>query len=664
MRLFTLCVLYVAQGIPWGFMVYTIPAYLASKGLTREAISLAFVTTTLPYSFKWIWGLVIDTFQIPRFGRRRPWIVLAQLLMAATMLAIVAIPDLTSNLKLLAQVMLVHTAFNALQDVAVDALAIDILDEDERGRANGFMYAAKYGGGMIGGTGMGAVVHYASFEAALVVQAVILLAIMMVPLLVRERDDEPPPRPRARDTLRGLVEVFSLRSAFVAALLMLSLHVALGLLNANAATLYQQVLGWSQKQYTDFGGISLAVGLASAVAGGFLADLLGRRRLIALASIAMGAGWLVFAAGEMWWRSNEFVYAVALWEAACTSFMAVGSFALCMDVAYPAVGGSQFTAYMALSNFSTTFGYHLAGKLAWDYRDLYIAAGLAQAAVSALLLLIDPGQTRRVLPRPAGTPLPRIGLVATGLLIALLVTRTWWVAAPLLCSRGIADGVLHDARRRQRGITERPSHRVEAAVSDGARDITRRRARGGEQQHRRPQAQHAHHVAKAGPEQGERARQLAEIAPQLPQRQLRDERDLLERRARRELLEQRLHHRPQAHEALGLVGDDALGQVRRQHVRRAEPHDQLVQRVLGRRRRERGVRVPHGRRQVDGAVREADRQPHVGGGHAQLDDRAGRAPRAELERFRHHAIELGLGEHVRLRAADRRSVADRERALE
>jgi len=35
----------------------------------------------------------------------------------------------------------VHNAFAATQDVAIDALAVDVLRQDERGLANGFMFA-------------------------------------------------------------------------------------------------------------------------------------------------------------------------------------------------------------------------------------------------------------------------------------------------------------------------------------------------------------------------------------------------------------------------------------------------------------------------------------------------------------------------------------------
>ena len=90
---------------------------------------------------------------------------------------------------------LIHTVFNALQDVAVDALAVDLLADNERGRANGLMYASKYFGGMIGGVGMAKLIAYTNLDTALVVQTAILVAIMLVPLLVQgARHARPPPR--------------------------------------------------------------------------------------------------------------------------------------------------------------------------------------------------------------------------------------------------------------------------------------------------------------------------------------------------------------------------------------------------------------------------------------------------------------------------------------
>lgn len=400
LRLFTLCALYCAQGIPWGFMAITLPSYLAGKGLDAAALGSAAAMTTLPYTFKWVWGPIVDAFTWRRFGRRRPWIVFAQAMMALTVGALIAIPDLTRDVDLLMGVMFVHTVFNALQDVAVDALAVDLLEEAERGRANGFMYASKYGGGMIGGAGMATVVGLAGLRAALVVQVVILLVIMLVPLLVRERAGAPPPAVPLPAMLRSLWRALTVRSAFVLGVLMAVSTLATGIVGVGSATLYTQRLGWSPETYAQLtGGPALFIGLGGSVLGGLVADKVGHRRLAAIASVTMALWWVVFAVAEPWWPSRTFIYAVMWIEPLCLAMMTASLFALCMDVAWPQVAATQFTAYMALSNLGTTRGYQLAGRVidAWGYQGMFIAAGVIQLAITLLLLLIDPHQTRRAL---------------------------------------------------------------------------------------------------------------------------------------------------------------------------------------------------------------------------------------------------------------------------
>lgn len=435
LRLIILCTFYVAQGIPWGFTAITIPAYIAKRGLGVEEVGAALAMTTLPYSFKWVWGVVIDAYTIPRWGRRRPWIVFAQGMMALTILAMVLIPDLTLDVKMVAWVILIHTVFNSLQDVAVDALAVDLLSDDERGRANGFMYASKYAGGMIGGGGMSWVIARANLETALIAQTVILLAIMMVPLFVRETSKPVEDRPQLRVVLRDLAEVFAVRAAFVTGVLMLTVNLALGMLTANGFVLFTQQLHWSQEKYTNLTGIlGLAAGFGGSVIGGLLADYVGRKRLAAAASIAMAGGWLVFGLATSLWTSDPFVYTMAIVEALTSSILTVTLFALCMDVSWARIGASQFAAYMAFANFSTTVGFKLTGILNehLDYTGLYFAAAAIQLVVTGALLFIDPTQVRRTLPARDGAPVPRRGILAVSSFALVLLAMTLYVIVPLI----------------------------------------------------------------------------------------------------------------------------------------------------------------------------------------------------------------------------------------
>jgi len=438
LRLITLCLLYVAQGIPWGFMATTLPAYLTKQGIDPAFVGATLSFTTLPYSFKWVWGPIIDAFGLRRFGRYRPWIVFAQAMMALTVLVLVAL-DLSTQLKLLAWMILIHTVFNALQDVAVDALAVDQLADDERGRANGLMYASKYAGGALGGVGMASLIAVTSLPTALLAQTAVLVAIMFVPLLVRERATAAPPRLRLGDVVRDLGIAFSLRSSIAAALLMLGANLATGVMIATGVQLFVGKLGWSYVAYTSItGGWGLAVGCTCAAITGYLTDRFGRRRIAAIASLALAAGWVGFALAESYWTSRTLIYALGFYEGACQAILAVALISLCMDLSWPRIAGSQFAAYMALSNFSTTLGYQLAARAneAFEFHGVYLAAGITQVAVTLLLLPIDPTETRRKLPATADAsvpparllgPRPWRGIAAMLLLLAFLFAMTIYV---------------------------------------------------------------------------------------------------------------------------------------------------------------------------------------------------------------------------------------------
>ncbi len=427
LRMVTLCALYVAQGIPWGFMATTLPAYLRSHGFDAAA---ALTFTSLPYTFKWAWGPLIDAVPLGRSGRYRPWIIVAQTLMALTVLAIVAVPDLAADIKLLAWLILIHTVFNGLQDVAVDALAVDLLDPAERGSANALMYACKYGGGIVGGYGMVNVVAAYGFRPALIAQTAILGAILMLPVLIKERGGPQPPATPVREVIRSLAQVLSIRSALVTAIVMLTAWIALGVVNANAYTLFLGELGWSYDDYVELtGGWGLAAGAAGALCGGVLARRLGRRFMIAISGVLLGAGWLVFAALEPYWGERWLGTGAGLYEAGALGLFSSSLFALGMDVSWPRIAGSQFTMYMALLNFSQVIGYQLPPLLNRElsFFGVYVAAGAFQIGALALLLLIDPAQPRRELDARSRQPPTWVGIVASVALVTFLLVLTAYV---------------------------------------------------------------------------------------------------------------------------------------------------------------------------------------------------------------------------------------------
>jgi MFS family permease len=73
LRLLLGTLLYLAQGFPQGIFFYAMPTWLAANGESTEVVAMAAAAASLPWSLKFIAGLVMDRYTWLDMGRRRPW---------------------------------------------------------------------------------------------------------------------------------------------------------------------------------------------------------------------------------------------------------------------------------------------------------------------------------------------------------------------------------------------------------------------------------------------------------------------------------------------------------------------------------------------------------------------------------------------------------------
>jgi len=186
-RYVSLSILYTAQGLPSGFTGVVYPAYLYVSGFGPAEVATMWAVIALPWTFKFLYGPIVDSVQAPSYGLRRPWILFAQTGMVVTLGVLLFIPDLAASIETVTLILFVHNLFSSLQDVSVDALAVDILQPDEVAKANGFMFAAKRVGIIASGAGLGSLVAQFGIKSAILIQLPLLLIIMALPLFLRER---------------------------------------------------------------------------------------------------------------------------------------------------------------------------------------------------------------------------------------------------------------------------------------------------------------------------------------------------------------------------------------------------------------------------------------------------------------------------------------------
>jgi PAT family beta-lactamase induction signal transducer AmpG len=152
-RLFAFFALYMTEGIPLGFAATAIATQLRRQGVGPAEIGAFVGSFYLPWAFKWAFGPFVDVYRSKRFGHRRGWILFTQVMMALTLLSLVTVP-LPQGLAIFTAILLVHNTFGAIQDVAIDSLAVNTLAEHERSLANGLMFAGAAVGQAIGGSGV------------------------------------------------------------------------------------------------------------------------------------------------------------------------------------------------------------------------------------------------------------------------------------------------------------------------------------------------------------------------------------------------------------------------------------------------------------------------------------------------------------------------------
>ena len=131
-RLTAILLLGFASGLPLALTGQAMQAWLTTDGISIATIGF-FGLVGIPYTFKFLWAPLMDRFEPPWLGRRRGWLVITQLALAACLFFLSTLTPHTHPL-LFAQVALIVAFLSASQDVVVDAYRADLLrDPTEHG---------------------------------------------------------------------------------------------------------------------------------------------------------------------------------------------------------------------------------------------------------------------------------------------------------------------------------------------------------------------------------------------------------------------------------------------------------------------------------------------------------------------------------------------------
>lgn len=170
--------LYFAQGLPYGFFTQALPVYLREANASLAAIGGS-ALLTWPWALKFLWAPLADRYGWPRLGLRRSWILPLQTISIMALIA-VSFLDPKDSLFVVLAAFLICNLVAATQDAATDGLAVDLLEKNERGWANGIQVGGYRVGMIVGGAVMLNLLSMWGWQAAMLTMA-LTLAIVTLP---------------------------------------------------------------------------------------------------------------------------------------------------------------------------------------------------------------------------------------------------------------------------------------------------------------------------------------------------------------------------------------------------------------------------------------------------------------------------------------------------
>jgi PAT family beta-lactamase induction signal transducer AmpG len=374
-----------ASGLPYLLVGSTLSAWLTTRGVALEAVGVL-TLVTVPYSIKFTWAPLFDRFSPGFLGRRRGWMVLMQLAIAALLFALGGIDPARAPFPL-AVLALACAFFSATNDILTDAYQTDLLLPEERGpgaSAAVFGYRAAM---LVGGGLALALVEKIPFGTIYRGLALLMIPFTIATALAPEPPESPRPASLRESIVQPLAEYFSRENAIAALVFLLFYRLGDTLVSA-MATPFLLGHGYSP---AEIGAVNQVLGIGAtivgSVSGGALIARVGLSRSLYVAGALqavtnLGYAWLAHSP-----RTHAGLVAVVAVDNLCGGLGVAATVALVMSLCDRRFSATQFALLTSASGLGGRLAAGgsgwLAAKLGWP---LFFVATLAPMAPALLFL--------------------------------------------------------------------------------------------------------------------------------------------------------------------------------------------------------------------------------------------------------------------------------------
>ena len=254
-----------ACGLPLLLTITVLQAWMKEEGVDLTVIGMM-ALVGLPYTLKFLWAPFLDRFTLPFLGRRRGWLLIAQV---ALLLAIAGLgfTQPKENPWMLAFAAFLVTFFSASQDIVVDAYRREDLPDEELGLGSS-LYVNGYRVGMLLASGGGLILaDHMPFSRVYLIMAACMLPGILTTIFAHEPElTAGTPKTMKEAVFDPLVEYFSRHGALY--ILAFILLYKIGDTMASAMTIpFYLDIGFSK---TEIGAVVKLFGFWATIAGSLI----------------------------------------------------------------------------------------------------------------------------------------------------------------------------------------------------------------------------------------------------------------------------------------------------------------------------------------------------------------------------------------------------------
>jgi PAT family beta-lactamase induction signal transducer AmpG len=421
--------MYFAQGVPAGLLHIAIPAWLASQGIGAGQIASFLSVIVLPWAFKLLSGPLMDSYEFLPMGRRRPWVLGAQLGLTLSFFGLVFVERPAEQIGLLMLLGVLINTFAATQDVAVDGMSIDLTPVEEQGRLNAFMAFGKAVGWGISSAVSGLLLVTVGLGVTAMIAAAVSGVVFLAFALVLERDGERrlpwsagratlEPRPGRSFTglFKGLNQVLWTRVSIVLMMVMFFDGLVGGYGHALMPIAAVNLFGFTTPQWSQLVAVMGLAGAAVALALGPLIDRFGAKRMLFLTISLVALHAFLLAETQYLWKDALYVKVMlSIWILLGPVTM-VCMIALAIAICSSVNSATQFAIYMSLANLGSSVGSKIYGTVAdqTSYYEAYVLLGLMTLALMTAIMFYRHRHAHERRPAQKTAPAYTVGMATSG----------------------------------------------------------------------------------------------------------------------------------------------------------------------------------------------------------------------------------------------------------